>query len=175
MTVKEASSTQPKKKESAPKPKPQESTPASVSEINDEHVVELEPEVTTAIQSEIRRAISIYQESYSGPMPKPEHLERYDKVVPGAAKDIVEEFKANGAHIRKMETLATEGTIAKNKRGQNMAFLLVIIGLVVVTYLAINGQPAVAIVIAGTLLVAVITGFLVNKPMLPSSAQDDGN
>lgn len=74
-----------------------------------------------------------------------------------------------------MRRVTTRPTLAKNKRGQNMAFLLVFIGLVVVTYLAINGQPAVAIVIAGTLLVAVITGFLVNKPMLPSSAQDDGN
>lgn len=127
-----------------------------------EDVVTLEPEVTRAIRVEIRRAI--VSESYSGPMPKPDHMEKYDRIVPGAAKDILEEFKANGLHARKTETMAIQGAINNDKRGQWMAFGLLILGFVLIAYLANIGQSVVAGVVAGTLLVAVIAGFLTKKP-----------
>ena len=135
-----------------------------------EEIVILKPEVTRAIQVEIRRAI--VSESYSGPMPRPDHLEKYDRIVPGAARDILEEFKANGLHARKTETLAINGAINNDKRGQWMAFVLLVLGFVLVAYLAQVGQSVVAGVVAGTLLVAVVAGFLTKKPFSKDNVSD---
>jgi uncharacterized membrane protein len=126
----------------------------------------LEGELTSSqlkevISLEVHKAI--VRESFSGPMPRPDHLERYDAIVPGAAKDILEEFKANGAHAREVEVLAIRGAIGNDKRGQWMAFTLLILGFGLIAYLSASNQPVVAGVVAGTLLVAVITGFLTNK------------
>ena len=126
-----------------------------------EEIVILEPEVTRAIQVEIRRAI--VSESYSGPMPKPDHLEKYDRILPGAARDILEEFKANGRHARETETLAIQGAINNDKRGQWMAFVLLVLGFALIAYLAHISQSSIAKVVAGTLLLAVIAGFLRKK------------
>lgn len=45
-------------------------------------------------------------QSFTGPMPPPDYLRQYNEIVPGAAKDILDEFRANGAHQREMERLA---------------------------------------------------------------------
>jgi len=113
-----------------------------------------EPRLAKAVEIAIQRA------SFSGPMPPPDILDRYNQIIPGAAKDILEEFKVNGAHSRDMEKAAIRGAIGNDKRGQWMAFVLVILGFVLIAYLAVNGHTAVAVVVAGTLLGAVITGFL---------------
>ena len=123
--------------------------------------IKLEPELSKAIRGEVRALVA--RESYSGPMPKPDHLEQYDRIVPGAAKDILEEFKANGAHMRSIELKALGGAIENDKRGQWMAFFLVVAGFFLIAYLAVHGAEKAAMVVAGTLLVAVITGFLAKR------------
>lgn len=126
-----------------------------------ENPLVLESGVAKAIRIEVRKAI--VSESYSGPMPKPDHMDRYNQIVPGAAKDILEEFKANGAHSRKVELIAVKGAVDNDSRGQWMAFFLVALGFGLVAYLATINQGIVAGIVAGTLLVAVIAGFLSKK------------
>jgi uncharacterized membrane protein len=137
-----------------------ENNETAVAEKHENHPTVLEPEVTKAIQFEIRKVV---RETYSGPMPKPDHLEKYDQIVPGAARDILEEFKANGAHSRKIEYLAITGAVNNDKRGQWMAFVLLAMGFGLIAYLANINQASVAKIVAGTLLVAVIGGYLSNK------------
>lgn len=98
--------------------------------------------------------------SYSGPMPPAEQMAQYDAIVPGAARIIVEEFQANGKHQREMERIAVTNHVAQGRRAQWMAFILVAVGFGLILWLAHLGQTTVACVVAGTLLIAVISGFL---------------
>ncbi|MFZ1642550.1 MAG: DUF2335 domain-containing protein [Candidatus Contendobacter sp.] len=117
-------------------------------------------EIQAIIRQEIRGALVARRETFAGPMPPPEYLKQYDQVVPGAAKDIVTEFLANGAHERDLDRLVLKSVTNQNARSQWMAFGLVLIGFVLIMGLAFTGHDAVAGIVAGALLGAVITGFL---------------
>lgn len=51
-----------------------------------------EQELKKIVQAEVR------EEVYSGPLPHPEHLKKYDEVYPGAAKIIIETFVKQYSH-----------------------------------------------------------------------------
>lgn len=84
------------------------------------------------------RRVSI-SASFSGPLPHPDVLGRYNDVVPGLAEDIVEQWKAETRHrhetvteLRKIDRDAMEAFYAGEKRGQ----IFGLIGLVLVVALA---------------------------------------
>lgn len=66
-----------------------------------------------------------YAEAFSGPLPAPEVLAKYDQVVPGAAKSLFDDFHKNSEHLRSVERVAVHGSVAKDSRAQWMAFILV--------------------------------------------------
>lgn len=102
-------------------------------------------------------------QSFTGPMPPPDYLRQYNEIVPGAAKDILDEFRANGAHQREMERLALTAATTTERRGQWIACGLVLVGFGLIMALALTQHDTVAGIVAGTLLGAVITGFVANR------------
>jgi uncharacterized membrane protein len=102
---------------------------------------------------------------FCGPMPPPEQLAQYDRVVPGAARSIVDEFQTNARHSRDIESLSLRGSIGKDTRAQFLAGFLVLIGFGLVYALAKDNHDGVAIAVAVTLLVSVLTAFLTGKVM----------
>lgn len=125
------------------------------------------PEGQAVTGQEIRGALVAQQQTFAGPMPPPEYLKQYDQIVPGAAKDIVTEFLANGAHERDLDRLVLESIKNQNLRSQWMAFSLVLVGFMLIMGLAFTGHDAVAGIVAGTLLGAIITGFLTGNLDMP--------
>lgn len=61
-------------------------------------------------------------ETYSGPLPPPEILERYDIVVPGMAQALLDGYVAQGDHRREVEKKVVEQQLQQANRGQWMAF-----------------------------------------------------
>lgn len=72
-------------------------------------------------------------ERYSSPIPLPQTLAEYDRVVPGTAKDIIDDFKENSKAIRELNKRELELSAQRDARGQIMAFILAlsIIGITV--------------------------------------------
>ncbi|WP_242538494.1 DUF2335 domain-containing protein [Trinickia acidisoli] len=116
------------------------------------------PELQQLVEQSV--TVALQAESYRGPMPKPEHLRQYDQIVPGAARIILEEFQANSRHSRQMDLLGLKGMISKDARAQWIAGGLVLIGFLLIYQLTMHGHDVVAGVVAGTLLVSVLAGFL---------------
>ncbi|MDR5783141.1 hypothetical protein QCE63_27410 [Caballeronia sp. LZ065] len=102
---------------------------------------------------------------FRGPMPSPEYLAQYDRIVPGAGRMIVEEFQMNGQHTRHMESMNARDSICKDARAQFIAGILVLIGFGLVYKLAQEEHDGVAIAVAVTLLVSVLTAFLTGTVM----------
>lgn len=116
-------------------------------------------------------------ESYSGPTPHPKHVQHYDRILPGAAKIIFDEFQANGAHQRRMEerqmalqerAIELQGRdnaeeAIKNKRAQYITAGLVVVGLVAALLFGLMHESWVAGGIVTTLLVTVVSAFLAGK------------
>jgi len=65
--------------------------------------------------------------SYSGPIPPPEYLIHYEKMVPGIAKRFLEEPRLEAEHRRALERKMVETQIKMAGRGQLMAFSLAIV------------------------------------------------
>jgi uncharacterized membrane protein len=104
--------------------------------------------------------VALQTQSFSGPMPPPDYLAQYDRIVPGAARLIVDEFRFNAQHAREVETLGIRGVIRKDRRAQVIAGCLVLIGFGLIYELAEHDHDGVAIAVAVTLLVSVLTAFL---------------
>lgn len=70
----------------------------------------------------------------SGPIPAPEILRGYDDIYPGAAQIIINDFQENSKHVRIMQENSLAAEIQRDKRGQWMAFWVLVLILVVVLY-----------------------------------------
>jgi uncharacterized membrane protein len=114
--------------------------------------------------------VAVQTQSFSGPMPLPEHLAQYDRIVPGAARLIVDEFQSNSKHARDIERIGLRGSIYKDVRAQFIAGILVLIGFGLVYSLAEHDHDGVAIAVAVTLLVSVLTAFLTGTVMRGKSS-----
>jgi uncharacterized membrane protein len=57
----------------------------------------------TQIEQTARQAIMGTQYTYSGPLPHPEILEHYDRIVPGGAERIFAQFESQSSHRQKIE------------------------------------------------------------------------
>jgi len=68
--------------------------------------------------------VSITQETFVGPMPPPEVIERYNQTHPGAAGIIFGEYKAQGEHRRDLESRVVRSNIRNATLGQFMGFIL---------------------------------------------------
>ncbi|MDR0378899.1 MAG: DUF2335 domain-containing protein [Candidatus Accumulibacter sp.] len=58
--------------------------------------------------------------AFTGPIPPPEYLERYNQIVPGTAKIIVDAFERESRHRQELETSAQNANIAAQQKQQTM-------------------------------------------------------
>lgn len=129
------------------------------------------PKIEKIVDQKIQLAMRTV--SYSGPMPPPEHLAQYDRIVPGAARMIMDEFQANSRHARTMELNGMSGMIRRDTRAQWMAFILVLVGFYLVWELATGGHEKSAIAVATMLLGGIVTAFLTGHTPLNKSQKEE--
>ncbi|WP_395345560.1 DUF2335 domain-containing protein [Levilactobacillus parabrevis] len=84
-----------------------ESLPGKQSKISDKNNVGSRTDILDKLEnlpSEDQEKIIATMEMYSGPIPHPAILEGYEKLYPGAAKEIIENGVQESQHRRKLET-----------------------------------------------------------------------
>lgn len=70
-------------------------------------------------KKEVKEALMVIRgEMYSGPIPPPEALARYEEIQPGAADRIIKMAEKQQEHRMSLETKAIGGQIDQSKRGQ---------------------------------------------------------
>lgn len=75
------------------------------------------------------RSIIIGQQ-YTGPIPPPEALEKYEKVLPGLADRIVKQAEAQTGHRIKQEDKVISSDILNSKLGLIFGFIIGMVGVV---------------------------------------------
>jgi uncharacterized membrane protein len=95
--------------------------------------------------------------SFSGPLPPPETLKRYDDVVPGLAAKIVDQWTSETAHrratitaIRETDHAAMEAYYSSDQRGQTFAGLAFLGTLAIAALSIVLDRPIVGV--AGVIL-----------------------
>lgn len=136
-----------------------------------------QPEVAHIISPEVSEAISglrpeqrsvviraIKQESFSGPIPHPELLQKYEIVQPGFAERIVSMAERQLDHRIKCEGEFVRGSVAESKRGQNYGLIVSLLFLSASVFLGYSGHDWLAGVLGGGTLISLVTVFVTNKP-----------
>jgi len=107
----------------------------------------------------------------SGPLPDPQTLAEYDRVVPGAAERILVMAERQQAHRQNLEAADLQAAVLFAKRGQWMALCITVLAFVVGSSLAFVGQTTVASILFGTVIVAVVGAFLGSKSIAKKAKQ----
>ena len=83
----------------------------------------------TQVQQAVRQEVRSVQYSYSGPLPHPDILERYDGIVPNGAERIFAQFESQSAHRRMIEAKVINSNSFVQVFGAISALLLGLLAL----------------------------------------------
>lgn len=116
---------------------------------------------------------SIRAGMYQGPIPPPVIMEGYKNLDPSFPERIMSEFEKNSEHIRVMQEKAQDAEIAKDRRGQWMAFILTLLLLGIIGFSLYLGNMTFAGVGGLVFVVWVIKSF--NVKITKENAQRKQN
>ena len=91
---------------------------------------------------------------YQSALPHPDIVKGYQQIDATFPERIIKQFKENAEHFRRQESKAMDCDASEKKRGQWMAFTIIMVGLVATVVTAGLGIDSVSIVTAlGTVAV----------------------
>lgn len=102
----------------------------------------------------------VAQQHWSGPLPPPEQLARFEDVLPGTAARIIAMAEKEGEHSREVQMRAVRATVRLQHIGQVMAFVLSCCALTSAYWLAMAGHDWVAGSLVAGGFVGLATVFL---------------
>ena len=116
-------------------------------------------------REEVKEALMVMRsEMYSGPIPPPEALARYEEIQPGAADRILKMAEKQQEHRMALETKAIGGQVDQSKRGQLFGFILVFVCIAVAVFFAVYfGMTAFAVTFLCVTMVSVVGLFVTGK------------
>ncbi|MCB2263853.1 MAG: DUF2335 domain-containing protein [Candidatus Thiosymbion ectosymbiont of Robbea hypermnestra] len=120
---------------------------------------------------EIQGEVAVIRTSFTGPLPLPDILQKYDQVLPGLTDRIVRMAEAEGNHRRTQESQALEAEIENDHKlvdayikevriGQQFAFVIAVVALCLGSYVAVNGGEFAGAVIGAGGLIGIVTAFI---------------
>jgi len=95
--------------------------------------------------------IAVTAERFAGPLPHPEILEQYDKIVPGLAERIVKMAESQAHHRQGLERTVVLSNTRNERRGQVFGFIISMLVIGGSIYLIDSGKS-----------VEGVTGIVVN-------------
>lgn len=97
---------------------------------------------------------------FSGPLPYPEILKKFDEVVPGAAERIIKMAEDQSIHRKELEKKVINSDIARSKWGQILGFVISVIGLLAAALIAIYGNAVAGGIIGVGTLASLVSVFM---------------
>jgi uncharacterized membrane protein len=132
--------------------------PADVELIN---AIRSIPNLDTETGQNILHAI--VEQKFSGPIPHPDILAGYEKIVPGAAERIIQMAESEQKHRHCLENTALQADISEAKRGQILAFSIGSVVVAIGAYTAINGAPLGGGLIGGVGVAGLVSAFILGR------------
>lgn len=129
-------------------------------------------------KEEVKEALMIIRgEMYSGPIPPPEALARYEEIQRGAADRILKMAEKQQEHRMALETKAIGGQVDQSKRGQIFGFIAIFLCIGAAVFFAVvcNMTKFAATFLTVTMVILVglfLTGKNVMKKDLEEKSKD---
>jgi uncharacterized membrane protein len=100
---------------------------------------------------------------YSGPLPKPEDLIKYNEAFPGCAERIVGMAEQQSRYRQDLERRVVDHNIQQDRRGQTLGFALSVIGIVGSLSLIGFGRPTEGLTVFFTSLTTLVGIFVYSR------------
>lgn len=130
------------------------------SKIEEEILEGIDPELFKGVpkgkRAEIASLIYSDQRTHSGPLPSPDYLEEYSRLIPNGAERIMKMAEKQSEHRLTMEKKALSSHVNQGYIGQVFGLIIGLATIAAGVYLGINGQP----LLGGVLGVGGITGLV---------------
>jgi len=143
---------------------------SEIPEEIDEVIKNLPESEQKTITRYIEREISVSR--YHGPIPPPEELEKFDRIVPGSASKIFDQFIKQSDHRMNLEKKVIESQSRQSERGQHYGFIITILFLVASFILGLKGYGVVASILGGSTVIALATLFITGKKKQESELKE---
>lgn len=128
------------------------------------------PNREDVINAPEKKLLYAREESFSGPIPAPETLGRYDEIMPGLADRIVKMAEQQGAHRRQLEQQSVEAQIADARAdrseariGQICALLIGLVATLAGSYTAWQGAEWPGGIIGGGGVIGLVSVFILGR------------
>ena len=108
----------------------------------------------------VSRSVQQVSTAFSGPIPPPEYLEGYEKISPGAAKQILDMAETQTNHRIELEKKVIESDIRNSSLGMFLGFALALFCIVWGCYLIMLGHDTAGAAVATTTVVALVSVFV---------------
>lgn len=102
----------------------------------------------------------IEQSSFSGPLPPPEILERYNNAVPNGADRILAMAEQQASHRQALETIVIQGGARRANWGLGLGFVIAVVGLLLAAWLVDRGHGVEGTILGGVDLTALVGTFV---------------
>ncbi len=113
--------------------------------------------------AEVQKAHLSISTQFSGPLPPPAWLERYEAILPGAAERLLALWERQSAHRQGIENVAMTSNAGAQRRGQVFGFVIGLVGLVGGFVLVILGKDAAGYASVITSISALAAVYVVGK------------
>jgi uncharacterized membrane protein len=117
----------------------------------------------TGIQSGRRTVSAVASYSFSGPLPPPELLAKYNDVIPNGAERIMAMAEEQAHHRQALEKIVVGGNVQSETRGQWMGLVICLVVVLGGILLIHEGRQLVGGGIVGADLVALVGVFVYGK------------
>jgi uncharacterized membrane protein len=101
--------------------------------------------------------------SFSGPLPPPEILARYNEIIPGGAERILSMAEPQSVHRESLESKVVDGNLANQKTGSLRAFILAMSVILLGAYLMATGKDGWGFAAIVTSLASLVAVFVIGK------------
>lgn len=107
--------------------------------------------------------IVVTHQQFSGPLPPPEVMDRYNQIIPGAAERILAMAEQDAIHQREIENAAITFKAEEVKRGQQYGFGIGVFAFTTCIVAILLGLEKAAIVIGGTTVIGLVSVFVTGR------------
>jgi uncharacterized membrane protein len=102
-------------------------------------------------------------EGFSGPLPPPDMLQKYNEAFPGCAERIVGLAERQSSHRQSIERKVICSNVVSERLGQILGFVLAIVVIMSGVYLTMHDKPTQGIVAILSPLFGLVTAFIYGK------------
>jgi len=106
---------------------------------------------------------AITAQQFSGPIPPPELLRKYEELVQGAADRIISMAEKQSNHRQILESQVINSNIGNERLGMILGFLICVLAISGGIYAVVQGKNATGIAAIVTPLVALVAVFIYGK------------